>query len=134
MALETPEHPGRVRAGGQGATQTNYFHTSRKSRRSYTDEEFERKAKAISEATFAELWKEREEAMRREQLAREDAIRREQLAREDAIRSEMMEQFRREFMQTRSPPCHDDVAVCPSATTCNSYNSCTISVHVLIFK
>jgi len=32
IALETLEHLGRVRAGRQGATQINYFYTSRKSR------------------------------------------------------------------------------------------------------
>ena len=104
----------------KGATQTNYFHTSRKSHKSYTNENIERKAKFISQATFEKQWKEQEKIMRCEQLAWKDAM-----------RSEIMKQLRWQFMQTRAPSFHDDVTVCHSpAITYSDYDSWTVSRHL----
>ena len=59
MTLKIDEHPGRVKAGSEGATRTNYFHMPCQYRKSYTNEEINREAKAINEVIFEARWKAR---------------------------------------------------------------------------
>ena len=78
MALGKPEYPDHVRGARQGATMSNYFHTSRWYRQGSTNNDVDRfvKAKLQEERKFQEEeWKRGEDEWR----TREDNIRGEKM-------------------------------------------------------